>query len=268
MGKSRKSERTGQKFLPWVIGRFWGDFQALWGLEKFMFFKLDDIPIKMSRFYYPWCCNLLILGFIWGVKWIGRENWGAVLLVRQEKTGCFAVPFLCGRNDVPFHPPYTFPPGDPFFIYGENFTYISWLPSSCPTYQVSDICPTRTITSLRFPSQSHTPPENKKKRRPPFNKSIPLTSLVTWAKSTKGSSPRSPYVTSPHFLSNVPTHCFSALFPLSLSQHCSNNSVITITALPASQLPVAVHFPDSQQSDHCSVQNPSGLLKGRLHASG
>jgi len=95
----------------------------------------------------------------------------------------------------------------------------------------------------------------------------PPTSLIPCAKSTKGPSPRSPYVTSPHTLSDAPTHCFSALFPLSHSQHGSKNSVITITALPASQLPVAVHFPDSQRSDHCSVQNPSGLLKGRLHAS-
>lgn len=72
---------------------------------------------------------------------------------------------------------------------------------------------------------------------------------------------------SSHILSNVPTQCLSALLPQSHPQHHGKNAVITITALTVCGLPLAVHFPDCQRSDHCSVQNPSRLLKGRLPAS-
>lgn len=44
MGKSRKSEWTGQKFLPWVIGRFWGGFPGTlraWKIYIF-FFRLHS----------------------------------------------------------------------------------------------------------------------------------------------------------------------------------------------------------------------------------
>lgn len=160
----------------------------------------------MSRFYYPWCCNLLILGFIWGVKWIGRENWGAVLFVEQEKTGCFAVPFLYGRNaslsTLPTHL-------TRFHLWRELHIYLMTpikLSHILSKWYLSNTC--NHFPKISFPIP-HTS-ENKKEKKPSFNKSIPLTSLITWAKSTKGSSPRSPYVTSPHFLSKCP-------YPLLLS---------------------------------------------------
>ena len=74
-------------------------------------------------------------------------------------------------------------------------------------------------------------------------------------------------MTSSHILSSVPTQCLSALLPQSHPQHHGKNAVITITALTVCGIPLAVRFPDCQRSDHCSVQNPSRLLKGRLPAS-
>lgn len=81
----------------------------------------------MNRFFsFPWCCNLLILGFIWGCEVDRKEKLkSSTFPEATEDSGCFAVSFHYGRNNVPFHPPYTFPPGGPFFIYEEPFTYIS-----------------------------------------------------------------------------------------------------------------------------------------------
>lgn len=135
-------------------------FQALSGVEKLMAWLFIGLHSYQSErmFFSP------VLQIAYTRLHLGahrgevdrREKWRAVVFLRREEAVGFCVPSRSMKNNVPLHPLCTFPSGGLFLTHGETFGPTSRLPSSCPTDEWSEICPTKYTQSPKFlPNPTH-----------------------------------------------------------------------------------------------------------------